>query len=69
MYTSSNIMTIKHNNTDYHFTFLPNGIARTCDYAASWNITFKKVRGKWAPHNFQAGLLVYRGLADKLNNL
>jgi hypothetical protein len=62
-------MTINHKNTDYHFTFLPNGIARTFDHGASWDVAFKKDGDKWIPHNFQAGLPAYRGLADKLNNV
>jgi len=69
MSTSSSTMTINHNNTDYHFNFLPNGIARTFDYGAKWDITFKQEGGKWVPHNSQAHMQGYSGLADKLNRL
>lgn len=67
--TAGDSMTVTHKGDTYNFEFLTNGIARTFDYGAKWDITFKQENGKWVPHNSQAHMQGYSGLADKLNRL
>jgi hypothetical protein len=62
------IMTIKDNGKEFHFERLSNGLLRTYDYACAWDVTFKKINGKWEGwHN--GGYIGYKSLLNKLNLL
>ena len=61
-------MTIKDNGKEFYFERLANGLLRTYDYKSAWDITFKKVDGKWEGH-FRGDYPGYAGLLKKLNLL
>lgn len=61
-------MTIKDNGKEFYFERLANGLLRTYDYESAWDITFKKVDGKWEGH-FRGDYVGYKGLLNKLNLL
>ena len=61
-------MTIKDNGKEFYFERLANGLLRTYDYKSAWDITFKKVDGKWEGH-FRGDYPGYAGLLNKLNLL
>jgi hypothetical protein len=61
-------MTIKDNGQEFHFERLANGLLKTYDYKCAWDITFKKVDGKWESH-FRGDYLGYKSLLNKLNLL
>ena len=62
------LMTIKDNGKEFYFERLANGLLRTYDYKSAWDITFKKVDGKWVGH-FRGDYPGYAGLLKKLNLL
>ena len=62
------LMTIKDNGKEFYFERLANGLLRTYDYKSAWDITFKKVDGKWEGH-FHGDYPGYAGLLNKLNLL
>jgi|SRR6056300_34490 len=62
------LMTIKDNGKEFYFERLANGLLRTYDYKSAWDITFKKVDGKWEGH-FRGDYPGYAGLLKKLNLL
>ena len=61
-------MTITHDGKEFYFERLPNGLLKTYDYECAWDITFKKVDGKWEGH-FRGDYVGYKGLLNKLNLL
>lgn len=61
-------MTITHDGKEFYFERLPNGLLKTYDYECAWDITFKKVDGKWESH-FRGDYVGYKGLLNKLNLL
>ena len=61
-------MTITHDGKEFYFERLANGLLRTYDYESAWDITFKKVGGKWESH-FRGDYVGYKGLLKKLNLL
>ena len=61
-------MTIKDNGKEFYFERLSNGLLCTYDYACGWDVTFKKINGKWEGwHN--GGYIGYKSLLNKLNLL
>ena len=61
-------MTIKDQGKEFYFERLSNGLLRTYDYACGWDVTFKKINGKWEGwHN--GGYVGYKTLLKKLNLL
>ena len=63
-------MTIKDKDTGKELTFelLPNGILKAYDYGCGWDVSFKKVDGKWVGH-MNGGLWGYRGILRNINLL
>jgi len=61
-------MTITHDGKEFYFERLANGLLKTYDYKCAWDITFKKVDGKWEGH-FRGDYVGYKGLLNKLNLL
>jgi hypothetical protein len=63
-------MTIKDNDTGKELTLelLPNGILKAYDYACGWDVSFKKVNGKWVGH-MNGGYVGYRGILRNINLL
>ena len=60
-------MKITHNNSDFVFNFLPNGVISTYDYKTQQHLSFHQIEGKWVAHNPVAGLSWYAGLVQKIN--
>ncbi len=50
------------------FELLGNGILKAYDRACAWDVTFKKVDGKWEGQ-LNGGLWGYRGILQRLNEL
>jgi hypothetical protein len=61
-------MTIKDKEQEFHFERLPNGLLRTYDYQSAWDVTFKKINGKWEGW-LNGGYPGYKTLLQKLNLL
>ena len=62
-------MKIKCNETgkELDFELLSNGILIARDYECGWDVSYKKIDGKWTGH-MNGGHYGYRGILKQLNS-